>query len=168
MPVAVATPPAARAIPPWLEPILDSAPALGPEPAAGWPLLATPVPAGFPFPADEAIERRLSLDEHLIRNPESTFLLRVSGDVLAGAGIRDGDLLVVDRAAPATAGSLVVAVSAGAFALRRVGRDARGRRVLQSPDPAAADSAMSEDGDVALWGVARWVIHRLWPGRDGA
>jgi len=168
MPVAVATPPAARAIPPWLEPILDSAPALGPEPAAGWPLLATPVPAGFPFPADEAIERRLSLDEHLIRNPESTFLLRVGGDALAGAGIRDGDLLVVDRAAPATAGSLVVAVSAGAFALRRVGRDAQGRRVLQSPDPAAADSAMSADGDVALWGVARWVIHRLWPGRDGA
>ena len=168
MPVAVAAPPAARAIPPWLEPILDSAPALGQEPAAGWPLLATPVPAGFPSPADDAIERRLSLDEHLIRNPESTFLLRVGGDALAGAGIRDGDLLVVDRAAPVTAGSLVVAVADGAFALRRVGRDARGRRVLQAADPATPDPVLSTDGDVALWGVARWVIHRLWPGRDGA
>ena len=126
------------------------------------------MPAGFPSPADEAIERRLSLDEHLIRQPESTFLMRVSGDALAAEGIRDGDLLVVDRAAPVTAGSLVVAVSAGAFALRRVGRDARGRRVLQSADPATPDPVLSTDGDVALWGVARWVIHRLWPGRDRA
>ena len=168
MPVAVAASPVARTLPAWRAPILDSAPALGQEPAAGWPLLATPVPAGFPSPADDAIERRLSLDEHLIRNPESTFLLRVGGDALAGAGIRDGDLLVVDRAAPVTAGSLVVAVSAGAFALRRVGRDARGRRVLHAADPAAPDPVLSTDGDVALWGVARWVIHRLWPGRDGA
>ena len=168
MHVAVAAPPVARAWPAWRAPILDSDPALGPEPAAGWPLLATPVSAGFPAPADDAIERRLSLDDHLIRQPESTFLMRVSGDALAAEGIRDGDLLVVDRAAPATAGSLVVAVSAGAFALRRVGRDVRGRRVLQTADPAAPDPAMSAGGDVALWGAARWVIHRLWPGRDGA
>ena len=59
------------------------------EPAAGRPLLATPVPAGFPSPADDFVERRLSLDEHLIRHPVSTFLLRVSGDCLAGAGVHD-------------------------------------------------------------------------------
>ena len=140
-------------------PRVDSELPPGLEP--GWPLLATPVPAGFPSPADDFVERRLSLDEHLIRNPESTFLVRVAGDSLAGAGIRDGDLLVVDRAAPVTAGSLVVAVSAGTFALRRVGRDRRGRRVLQSADPAAPDPVRRADGEVALWGVARWVIHRL-------
>jgi DNA polymerase V len=149
-------------------PSRPAAPAPATEPDRGWPLLATPVPAGFPSPADDAIERRLSLDAHLIRQPESTFLLRVSGDALAAEGIRDGDLLVVDRAAPVTAGSLVVAVSAGTFALRRVGRDRRGRRVLQSADPAAPDPVRRADGEVALWGVARWGIHRLWPGRDGA
>ena len=149
-------------------PSRPAAPAPATEPDRGWPLLATPVPAGFPSPADDAIERRLSLDAPLIRQPESTFLMRVQGDALARAGIRDGDLLVVDRAAPVTAGSLVVAVSAGTFALRRVGRDRRGRRVLQSADPAAPDPVRRADGEVALWGVARWVIHRLWPGRDGA
>ena len=149
-------------------PSRPAAPAPATESDRGWPLLATPVPAGFPAPADDAIERRLSLDAHLIRQPESTFLMRVQGDALAGAGIRDGDLLVVDRAAPVTAGSLVVAVSAGTFALRRVGRDIQGRRVLQSADPAAPDPVRRADGEVALWGVARWVIHRLWPGRDGA
>ena len=149
-------------------PSRPAAPAPATEPDRGWPRLATPVPAGFPSPADDAIERRLSLDAHLIRQPESTFLMRVQGDALAGAGIHDGDLLVVDRAAPPSTGSLVVAVVDGAFALRRVGRDAGGRRVLQSADPAAPDPVRRADGEVALWGVARWVIHRLWPGRDGA
>ena len=166
MPVAVTALPAARTLPSWLEPTLDPGP--GPDREVGWPLLATPVPAGFPSPADDFVERRLSLDAHLIRQPASTFLVRVAGDDLAGAGIHDGDLLVVDRAAPVTAGSLVVAVSAGTFALHRVGRDAGGRRVLQSADPAAPDPVRRADGEVALWGVARWVIHRLWPGRDGA
>ena len=166
MHASVAVSPAARTLPCWLEPAFDPDPRPDREP--GWPLLATPVPAGFPSPADDTIECRLSLDDHLIRQPESTFLMRVSGDALAAEGIRDGDLLVVDRAAPVTAGSLVVAVSAGAFALRRVGRDLQGRRVLQAADPATPDPVRRADGEVALWGVARWVIHRLWPGRLGS
>ena len=143
----------------------DRAP--GPDPEHGWPLLATPVPAGFPSPADDFVERRLSLDDHLIRNPESSFLLRVAGDALAADGIHDGDLLVVDRALPPTAGSVVVAVVAGEFALRRLGRDAGGRLRLEAADPAPTDPSPAAE-DFALWGVARWVVHRLWPGRDRA
>ena len=165
MPVAVAAPPAARTLPAGLEPVPDPGP--GPDRAAGWPLLATPVPAGFPSSTDDAIERRLSLDEHLIRQPASTFLVRVAGDGLAGAGIHDGDLLVVDRALPPTAGSVVVAVVAGEFALRRLGRDAAGRLRLEAADPAPADPTPAAE-DLTLWGVARWVVHRLWPGRDRA
>lgn len=164
MSASVAAAPLARAIPPWLELALDRAPDA--EPEFGWPLLATPVPAGFPSPADDFVERRLSLDKHLIRHPASTFLLRVSGDCLAGAGVHDGDLLVVDRAAPPSTGSLVVAVVDGAFALRRLGRDAQGRRVLQSAHPEAPDRSLDAGSDATIWGVVRWAIHRLWPGRD--
>ena len=152
----------APAGPPWLERDLDL-----PDAVTGWPLLATPVPAGFPSPADDFVERRLSLDDHLIRQPESTFLMRVSGDALAAEGIHDGDLLVVDRALPPTAGSVVVAVVAGEFALRRLGRDAAGRLRLEAADPAPADPTPAAE-DLTLWGVARWVVHRLWPGRDRA
>ena len=164
MPVAVAAPPAMRTLPAGLEPVLDPGP--GPDREAGWPLLATPVPAGFPSPADDFIERHLSLDEHLIRQPVSTFLVRVAGDGLAGAGIHDGDLLVVDRATAPSTGSLVVAVVDGAFALRRVGRDADGRRVLQAAHPDDLDQPLGDGRDGQVCGVARWAIHRLWPGRD--
>ena len=151
----------APAVCPELESDLDL-----PDAATGWPLLATPVPAGFPSPADDVVERRLSLDAHLIRQPASTFLMRVAGDCLAGAGIRDGDLLVVDRAVPPSTGSVVVAVVDGAFALCRLGRDAGGRRVLQSAHPDAPDRALDAGAEATIWGVARWVIHRLWPGRN--
>ncbi|MCB1920529.1 MAG: hypothetical protein KDJ28_11190 [Candidatus Competibacteraceae bacterium] len=136
-----------------------------PSPVGGWPLLATPVSAGLPAMADDRVERHLSLDAHLIRHPEATFLMRVQGDELREQGIQDGDLLIVDRTAAPSTGSLVVAVRDGHFGLARVGRDAQGQRVLHpaqnaplapGPDPAAA---------FTVWGVVRWNIHRLWPGR---
>ena len=51
------------------------------------PLLGTRAVAGFPSPADDHMERRLDLNEHLVRNPISTFFLRVDGDSMSGAGI---------------------------------------------------------------------------------
>ena len=61
------------------------------------PLAGERVAAGFPSPADDYVEVGIDLNEQLIRHPISTFFLRVSGDSMIGAGIHDGDLLVVDR-----------------------------------------------------------------------
>jgi DNA polymerase V len=81
-------------------------------------LLRKAVPAGFPSPADDFIERRLSLDEHLIQHKESTFFMRVAGHSMRGLGIYDGDLLIVDRSVPATHGCVVVAVVDGEFTVK--------------------------------------------------
>ena len=137
---------------------------------SGWPLLATAVSAECGAAIDESVLERLSLDAHLVRQPESTVLMRVQGDTLAALGIHDGDLLVVDRALPPTTGSLVVAVIGERLALRRIGRDDQERLALE-PLPTFDEAALIpqrinlDDASVALWGVARWVIHRLWPGR---
>ena len=146
-----------HAVLPWLEGDLDR-----PDAGTGWPLLAAPIPAGFPAPTDDAVERRLCLDDHLIRNPESTFLVRVSGDALAGAGIHDGDLLVMDRATPPLAGNVVLAIMDGASVLARLSRDAQGRLRVQA---AGTELSRPLDDAITMAGVARWVIHRLWPGR---
>ncbi len=135
-------------------------PMVDPAPFTDWPLLAMPIPSGSPVPADDRIERRISLDHHLARIPEATFLVRVTGDALAEAGIRDGDLVVMDRAIPATEGSVVLALIEGAFLLAQVGSDTDGQRVLC----AAADSHWRLEA-VVIVGVARWAVHRLWPGR---
>src|SRR4030065_1441916 len=67
-------------------------------------LLRGAVPAGFPSPADDYVEQRISLDEHLIQHRESTFFMRVAGDSMRGLGIFDGALVVVDRALSAAHG----------------------------------------------------------------
>ena len=117
---------------------------------------------GGPFPANDDLESSLNLNDHLIRNPESTFLVRVTGEALAEAGLHDGDLLVMDRATPPLAGSVVLTVVEGVAVLARLGRDAQGRLIVQV---AGTDPSRPLDDATTLTGVARWVIHRLWPGR---
>ena len=63
------------------------------------PLYACGVSAGFPSPADDYLEGALDLNTHLIREPNATFFVRANGESMIGAGIHDGDLLVVDRSA---------------------------------------------------------------------
>lgn len=148
------------------QPVSDHAAA--PESAIGWPLLAGPVPTEAPAPVDDEVECWLNLDAHLIRNPEASFLARVHGNALWEAGLHDGDLVVIDRAVPPLAGSVVLVADASGFVLRRLDRDAGGKLTLE---PAgchrSADGARAVQ-DFEILGVARWVVHRLWPSRDAS
>ncbi|MBU6323002.1 MAG: translesion error-prone DNA polymerase V autoproteolytic subunit, partial [Burkholderiales bacterium] len=77
------------------------------------PLIAGRAPAGFPSPAADHYDKRLDLNEHLVLHPEATFFLRVKGDSMIGAGIHDGDLLVVDRSLEPSHGRVVIAALDG-------------------------------------------------------
>ena len=92
--------------------------------AASWPMVLPyfegTVPAGFPSPAEDYLETPLDLTEYLIENRAATFMMRVDGDSMKDAGILDGDLLVVDRAAKPVNGSVVVVAVNGAYTVKRV------------------------------------------------
>jgi DNA polymerase V len=137
-----------------------------PEFSSGWPLLSRPIPTGAPALADDHVEDYLSLDAHLIRNPDGSFLVRVQGNALHEAGLHDGDLLIVDRTIPPLTGSVVVAAKNGQFALRRLYRADDGRLLLEPLAPAPTASLDSATEDFEIWGVVRWVVHRLWPSRE--
>lgn len=123
-------------------------------------LLRSAVPAGFPSPADDHVEQRLSLDEHLIQHRESTFFMRVSGESMHGLGIYDGDLLVVDRALPATHGSVVIAVLDGEFTVKQLLHTPAGQ-VLRAAHPAYPDTLIRHEQDFSVWGVVSWNVHKL-------
>lgn len=123
-------------------------------------LLRRAVPAGFPSPADDYVERRLSLDEHLIEHRESTFFMRVAGASMCGMGIYDGDLLVVDRALPATPGSVVIAVVDGEFTVKQLLHTPDGL-ILRAAHPDYPDLRIRAEQDFSIWGVVRWNIHKL-------
>ena len=126
----------------------------------GLPLANEQIAAGFPSPADDYIDVGVDLNEQLIRHPSSTFFLRVSGDSMTGAGIHNGDLLVVDRSLDPRPGSVVVAVLDGAFTLKRLARH-RGFLRLEAAHPDYPHLDLHCCVDVQIWGVAIHVIHPL-------
>ncbi|MBI5519619.1 MAG: translesion error-prone DNA polymerase V autoproteolytic subunit [Desulfovibrio sp.] len=124
------------------------------------PLLLAGVQAGFPSPADDFIDKRLDLNEHLISHPAATFFVRAVGDSMLGAGIHDGDLIIVDRAVEAHAGKVVMAAIGGELTLKRLER--KGERLLLAPaNPDYPSFDVTDREDFEIWGVATHVIHRL-------
>ena len=80
------------------------------------------VPAGFPAAANESSHEQVSLDSYLISNPASTVLFRVRGESMTGAGIFDGDLLVVDRSIEPVHGQVVVAAINNDMTVKRLSK----------------------------------------------
>lgn len=84
------------------------------------PLFFERVACGFPSPAQDYVEARISLDKLLIKHPSATYFVKVSGDSMQDAGISDGDMLIVDRALTARHGDIVVASVAGDFTVKEL------------------------------------------------
>lgn len=129
-------------------------------PQQAWPMLAKPVPAGFPSPADDYAEERIDLNQHLINQPEATFLVRVEGNSMVGFGIHHGDTLVVDRSAEPRDRSIVIAVVDGEFTVKQLCRLPIGY-LLRAGNPPHQDILVEEQQQLSVWGVVRWSLHPL-------
>lgn len=124
------------------------------------PLFQAYVPAGFPSPADDYIERKLDLNTYLIRHPAATFFVRVTGDSMIDAGIHSGDMLVVDRSLEPSGSSVVIAGVEGELTVKRI-RKCGGKLFLVSDNSGYEPIEVREDADFSIWGVVTAVIHHL-------
>ena len=124
------------------------------------PLFSARVPAGFPSPADDYIDRALDLNEHLIRHPAATFFVRVSGDSMVDAGIHPGDILVVDRAEEPAHGKIIIAALNGELTVKRLSRS-RGAVYLLPENPSYAPIEVTPETQFQVWGVVVHVIHTV-------
>lgn len=126
-------------------------------PLFGAPKLALPlgevrVSAGFPSPAADYEDRRLDINEYLVRNPVSTFFFSVEGDSMEGAQIFDGDILVVDKSVRPRHGHVVIAFVDGERLVKRLFR--RGERVaLLAENPAYPPLEIGDAMELTIWGV---------------
>src|SRR5476651_258539 len=142
--------------------ILIQLPALGIKPIHV-PLFSHKVPAGFPSPADDYIEGRLSLDEHLVPHKDSTFFVRAKGNSMIGAGIFDGDLLVVDKSLTPSSGDIVIAVVDSELTVKRfVQRD--GKVILKPENPRFKEIELKEGQELQVWGVVTSTVKRFLKG----
>ncbi|MBA6119437.1 S24 family peptidase [Pseudomonas sp. NC26] len=121
------------------------------------PVYASRVPAGFPSPAADHLERHISLDELFDLRAPHVYLVQVEGDSMQGAGIYSGDLLIVDRSREAEHGDIVIAaINAEPVCKRLYRRD--GVVILQSENPAYPPRHVLEVDDLLIWGVVRYSV----------
>lgn len=118
------------------------------------------VQAGFPSPADDFAAKRIDLTEQLVAHPQATFILRARGLSMQGAGIDDGDMLVVDRAVKPRHGHVVVAVVDGEFTVKTL-HDRAGRVKLRAANATYPDIVPSDGQTIEIWGVVTWCLKRL-------
>jgi DNA polymerase V len=118
------------------------------------------VRAGFPSPAADHTRKRIDLNEHLIRNKEATFIFKVKGDSMIGAGIYEGDALVIDRSIEAKHGNIVLAVLNNDFTVKRLYR--RGGVVkLVAENNLYPPIVVKSGEELTVWGVVTYNLHKL-------
>lgn len=128
--------------------------------AARLPVFGHKVAAGFPSPADDHVEGRLSLDEYLIRHRDSTFFVRAKGHSMVGAGIFDGDLLVVDKGLDPQNGDIVIAVVDGDLTVKRLVKN--GSRISLMPENPRFQEIVLKDGqELRVWGVVTSAVKKF-------
>lgn len=126
----------------------------------GIPISPVSVPAGFPSPAQDYFTGRIDLNKHLIGDITSTFLVRVSGHSMDGAGISDGDELVVDRSLTPADSNVVVAIIDGELTIKRL-RIENGQVRLAAENPNYPDIVLSELAELTIWGVVTRCLHHV-------
>lgn len=131
-----------------------------PGPLQTLPLYSSAVRAGFPSPAEDHVAGYLDLNQLLVHDPDMTFMVRVEGDSMSGAGIDHGDILVVSRALEAQNGDIVVAVIDNEFTVKRLKRE-RAKAWLVPENPAYPEVDLSRVESAQIWGVVTGAVKRF-------
>ena len=118
------------------------------------------ISAGFPSPADDFRETRISLDRELVKNKEATFYARVDGDSMIGAGLNDGDLLVIDRSLNPENGKIAICLVDGDFTVKRIKKE-KGKFYLMPENKKYKPIELKEENELIVWGIVEYVIKKV-------
>lgn len=116
---------------------------------------------GFGAAADDYMERGIDLNEQLIRNKPATFFMRVRGDAMTGAGIFDGDIVIVDRSIKAAPGKIVIAHLNGEMLIRRIEKTFNKVRLIPETPKLSAIEVDASCDEFSVWGVVTYTIHAV-------
>ena len=117
--------------------------------------------AGFPSPAEDIPGTALDINRLVVKNPASTFFARVSGDSMDGDGIRDGDILVIDKSEEPHDGAIAVCFINGEFTVKRLSIHDDGSVTLLPSNPKYRAITIREGDDLTVWGIVRYVIKKV-------
>ena len=123
-------------------------------------LIEQGISAGFPSPADDFKEIRISLDKEIIKNEEATFYARVDGESMQGAGLNDGDLIVIDRSEEPKNGSIAVCFLDGEFTVKRL--KLKNKEIYLMPENSKySPIKIGEGNELSIWGIVTYVVKKM-------
>ncbi len=118
------------------------------------------ISAGFPSPADDFKEIRISLDNELVKNKEATFYARVSGNSMQGADISDGDMIVIDRSLNPENNKIAICFIDGDFTVKRI--IIKNKKIyLKAENNEYQDIEVGEESKLVIWGIVTYVIKKV-------
>lgn len=123
----------------------------------GLPFFDSGISCGFPSPADDFKENRISLDTELIGDTEATFYARVNGNSMEGAGMHDGDLLIIDKSIEPYDGCIAVCFIDGEFTVKRIKKE-KDKITLMPENPNYKPIIIEGDNILVIWGVVTYSI----------
>jgi DNA polymerase V len=118
------------------------------------------ISAGFPSPADDFKESKISIDQEVVKNESATFYARVVGQSMQGAGLDDGDLIVIDRSQEPGNGKIAVCYVDGEFTVKRL--KVENECIYLMPENKKYKALkITEENQLIIWGVVTYVIKKL-------
>ena len=124
------------------------------------PFIAAGIKAGFPSPAADFDETKISIDQMVVKNETATFYAKASGNSMTGAGIDDGDILVIDRSIEPTDNKIAVCFIDGEFTVKRI-KIEEDCVYLQAENPKYKSIKVTEDNDLIIWGIVTYVVKKV-------
>jgi len=124
------------------------------------PLADQGISAGFPSPADDFLDLSIDLNKELIKHPYATFYGRVRGDSMTGAGLDDGDLLIIDKSLEPQDGKIAVCFIDGEFTVKRIKLDTDSLWLMPE-NKKYKPLEVTEDNEFVIWGIVTCVIKNM-------
>lgn len=124
------------------------------------PFISTGIKAGFPSPAADFEETKISLDAFVVKNKEATFYAKANGNSMIKAGIDDGDLLVIDRSLQPQNKKIAVCFIDGEFTVKRLKIES-GKLFLLPENDSFPTIEVTENHNFIVWGIVTFVVKNL-------
>jgi len=124
------------------------------------PFVSNGIKAGFPSPAADFDGTKISLDHIVVKHKDATFYAKASGNSMIGAGIDDGDILVIDRSLEPTHNKIAVCFIDGEFTVKRI-RIEKDCVYLMPENNNYQPIKVTEDNELIIWGIVTFVLKSL-------
>ena len=125
------------------------------------PFISGGIKAGFPSPAADFDESKISLDNVLVKNREATFYAKASGTSMIGAGIDDGDILVIDKSLEPQNNKIAVCFIDGEFTIKRI-KIEKDCVYLMPENKNYQPIKVTDKNELGIWGIITYLIKSLW------